>query len=163
MKTVVIDTYVLVSAPLVRSPPDSPPRQVLAAALRREFVCLLSTALLTEYQQVFRRDAIARLHGLTTGEIDQIVRRIVAVAIMVEPQEATVKSPDPNDQHVVDLVLARPDVLLITGDRGLLGMKALRGRVLEPRNAVVRLWSAASHSANASASATSKASGGGAA
>ena len=42
-------------------------------------------------------------------------------------------APDPRDQLLWNLLAARPDLLLVTGDKLLLGDTGMRGRVISAR------------------------------
>lgn len=84
---------------------------------------------------VLVRPALRKQHGLTVAEIETVLTDIAQHAIVLEPAHGSA-APDPGDQFLWDLLAARPDLLLITGDRALLSDAAMRTRVLSPRDFV---------------------------
>jgi predicted nucleic acid-binding protein len=58
--------------------------------------------------------------------------------LMVAPDAALTAAPDPDDQHVWDLLAVFPNANLITGDRLLLQSNDFPGRILSPREFVER-------------------------
>ncbi|MBI2213379.1 MAG: putative toxin-antitoxin system toxin component, PIN family [Acidobacteria bacterium] len=127
---VIVDTNVVVSGLLTRDP-NSPPAAILDAMLDGSLRFIVSDALVAEYVAVLSRPAIARLHRLSAGEIDRIVRAIVLSARFVTPDAATDSAPDRGDQHLWDLLDSVPGALLVTGD-AVLRRSRRHARVLSP-------------------------------
>ena len=55
---------------------------------------------------------------------------------------ASVPAPDPGDQVLWDLLAARSDLVLVTGDKRLVEDAGMRGRVVSPREFVEESCSA---------------------
>ena len=127
---VVIDTNVVVAG-LLTGHADSPVARILDAMLDGAFVFVLSAALLAEYRAVLLRPKLTKLHGLNAGEIETVLTDIAHAAIFLQPVR-TLAAPDAGDQHLWELLAARADLLLVTGDKLLLQDRAMRGRVLAP-------------------------------
>ena len=87
--------------------------------LAARFPFLLSLALLTEYREVLLRRRVRERHGLSAAEIDRILTEIALNGIVVEPQDSSSSAPDAGDQYLRDLLSARPDAILVTGDAAL--------------------------------------------
>jgi uncharacterized protein len=85
--------------------------------LSGRFQFVLSTALLDEYREVVQRPKLRKLHGLQDHEIERILEGISRNATWTEPTPSAFASPDPDDQHLWDLLTSRPDAVLVTGDR----------------------------------------------
>jgi putative PIN family toxin of toxin-antitoxin system len=116
---VVVDTNVVVAGLITRDP-AAPTARILVAMLDGSLRFAVSLPLLAEYQRVLRRPAIAALHRLGPGEVEDLVAEIAASAVVVDPLVAGTTAPDPGDQHLLDLLATRPDLPLITGDQLLL-------------------------------------------
>ncbi|CAN5485200.1 hypothetical protein BH11PSE9_BH11PSE9_09410 [soil metagenome] len=128
---VIVDTNVVVAGLLTKRD-DSPVAQVLDGMLRASFAFVLSEALLAEYRNVLVRPSLRKLHGLTTAEVDTILTDIAQHAIVLQPIAAS-PAPDPGDQMLWELLAARPELRLITGDKLLLADAAMAGRVISPQ------------------------------
>lgn len=127
---VIVDTNVVVAG-LLTTQADSPLARVLDGMLVAAFSFALSEALLAEYRLVLRRASLRKLHGLTQDELDTILVELAQRAIFIEPVR-TAPAPDPGDQHLWELLAAREDSLLVTGDKKLQGDRAMRARILTP-------------------------------
>ena len=92
---------------------------------------VLSDVLLAEYHSVLGRASLARSHGLNRKEIDALLLELAQHAIVLAPA-ASASAPDAGDQHLWDLLAARKDLLLVTGDKVLLDHRAMRGRLSTP-------------------------------
>ena len=94
--------------------------------------------------QVFLEDLLGRrvdlvtdkalrpeLHGLTVTEVESVLTDMAQHAIMLT---SVVAPPAPNsgDQLLRELLAARANVLLVTGDKLLLRDAKMRGRVISP-------------------------------
>jgi putative PIN family toxin of toxin-antitoxin system len=130
---IVVDTNVVVAG-LVTSDPDAPTRAILDAMLAGRFRFLLSEELLSEYREVLFRPSIRSAHGLDSSDIDEILVRLVAEAVVVEVE---VESPGTRDDfHLTRLLEENPRAVLITGDRAARSRAGQRG--LTPRQLVER-------------------------
>ncbi len=134
---IVVDTNVVVAG-LITARDDSPVARVLDGMLGAEFPFAISEALLAEYRTVLRRPELRLLHGLSADEIDTILIDLAHHAIVLVPVPAPA-APDPGDQHLWELLAARADLMLVTGDRLLLRDKPMGGRILSPA-AFVAAW-----------------------
>jgi len=99
------------------------------------FPFLLSEELLAEYREVLLRPTIARRHGLTEAEVDKVLEGVVLNAAfresVAEPPQTERASADeddvddhrqvtpPGNEHIVALLSAVPEAVLVTGDRRL--------------------------------------------
>lgn len=132
----VVDTNVLVSG-LLASGPDSPTAKIVDAMLAAAFPFALSDALLAEYRSVLLRPALTKAHGLGQGEIDVILVELARHTIVLSPRAAD-PAPDSGDQHLWDLLAARDDLVLVTGDKLLQRKRKMRRRILTPAEFVER-------------------------
>lgn len=132
----VVDTNVVVAG-LLTAEQKSPVVQVLDGMLGAGFDFAMSQALLGEYRTVLLRPRLCRLHGLSVGEVEELLADIVQHAIVLQPPPtAAFTAPDPGDQFLWDLLGSRQDLFLITGDKRLLADPAWSGRVCSPREFV---------------------------
>jgi putative PIN family toxin of toxin-antitoxin system len=133
---VIVDTNVVVAG-LLTGNDASPVARILDGMLSAAFPFVVSEALLAEYRSVLVRPQICKLHGLTATEIDLILIDLAQHAIVLTPVAAGA-APDPGDQLLWDLLAARPDLVLVTGDKQLLKNAAMRSRVISPQDFVAR-------------------------
>ena len=126
----IIDTNVVVAG-LLTNVAESPVARILDAMLDGAFAHVLSEALLAEYRDVLLRPKLIRLHGLSADEIEAILVDIAHGAIFLQPVDAAA-APDPGDQHLWELLAARPDLVLVSGDKYLLQDSPMSGRVITP-------------------------------
>jgi len=119
MRFVVIDTNVVVRG-VLRGSRQSPNRRIVEAMLGGGLRFLLSEVLLAEYRGVLLRSGIAERHGLTESEIDCLLTGLVVNATMRDPS-ATLsgRSTIHGDEHLIALLRAVPESVLITGDKRL--------------------------------------------
>ena len=134
---VIVDTNVVVAGLLTKSD-ASPVARVLDGMLSAAFPFVMSEALLAEYRAVLVRPPLRKLHGLTVAEVESVLTDMAQHAIMLTPVAAP-PAPDPGDQLLWELLAARADVLLVTGDKLLLRDAGMRGRVISPLAFVSRL------------------------
>lgn len=106
--------------------------RILDGMLAAAFPFAVSEALLAEYRTVLVRPALRKLHGLTVAEVETLLTDIAQHAIVL-PAGAGSPAPDPGDQLLWDLLGARPDLLLVTGDKALQRDAAMRSRVVSPQ------------------------------
>ncbi len=126
----VVDTNVVVAG-LITGSSHSPVVLVLDAMLSGTLVYLLSPALLDEYRSVLLRPKLAKVHGLTEVQIDQLLIELTANAIWREPKPGS-PAPDRGDDHLWALLNAYPESILVTGDRLLLENPPTQSSVISP-------------------------------
>lgn len=127
---VVVDTNVVVAG-LLTGNDTSPVARILDGMLAAAFPFVVSEALLAEYRAVLVRPGLRKLHGLAVAEVETLLTDIAQHAIVLAPV-ATTPAPDPGDQLLWELLAAKSDLLLVTGDKLLLRHAGMRGRVLSP-------------------------------
>lgn len=131
---VIVDTNVVVAG-LLTAHDASPVARILDGMLAATFPFVVSEALLAEYRTVLVRSNLRKLHGLTVSEVETLLTDLAQHAIVLAPVAAP-PAPDPGDQLLWELLAARADLLLITGDKLLLQHPGMQGRVLSPREFV---------------------------
>ena len=125
---VIVDTNVVVAG-LLTTRAGSPVARVLDGMLASVFPFAFSDALLAEYRTVLRRPSLRKAHGLSTDELDIILVELAQRGIVIAPVPAP-PAPDPGDQHLWELLAAREDLLLVTGENKLLRDRAMGPRIL---------------------------------
>ena len=125
---VIIDTNVMVAG-LLTARDDSPVARILDGMLVAAFPFVISEPLLAEYRTVLVRPSLRKLHGLTVAEVEAILTDLAQHAIVLTPV-AGLPAPDPGDQLLWNLLAAKPDLLLVTGDKLLQKDTGMRGRVV---------------------------------
>lgn len=125
---VIVDTNVLVAGLLTASA-TSPVARVLDGMLQASWSFVVSEALLAEYHAVLTRPGLRSQHGLTVAEVEAVLTSLAQHAVVLQPPKGT-PAPDPGDQMLWDLLAARPDLLLVTGDKRLIQDHGMKGRVL---------------------------------
>ena len=133
---VVVDTNVVVAG-LLTARAESPVARVLDGMLMTAFPFALSEALLAEYRRILRRPSLRKVHGLTPDELDVILLELAQHGIVLPPMPAP-PAPEPGDQHLWELLAAREDLLLISGDKRLQQDDIMGHRVLSPATFVER-------------------------
>ena len=128
---VIVDTNVVVAGLLTGSD-ASPVARILDGMLAAAFPFVVSEALLAEYRTVLVRPGLRKLHGLTVAEVETLLTDIAQHAIVLTPV-ATSPAPDPGDQLLWELLAAKSDLLLVTGDKLLLRDAGMQGRVVSPQ------------------------------
>jgi len=128
---VIVDTNVVVAG-LLAADDASPVARVLDGMLAAAFPFVVSEAQLAEYRTVLLRPRIRKLHGLTVAEAEAVLVEIAQHAIVLAPV-ATSSAPDPGDQLLWELLAARSDLLLVTGDKLLLRDARMRARVISAK------------------------------
>jgi len=126
----VVDTNVVVAG-LLTNDSGAPTARILDAMLRGEARFLLSEELLAEHRRVLLRPKIAKLHGLTAEEVDEILLRLAANGAVREP--AAVARGPRGDGHLFALLEGEPEAWLVSGDAAVLRHAGRRGRT--PRQA----------------------------
>ena len=95
------------------------------------FPFVVSEALLAEYRAVLVRPGLRKLHGLAVAEVETLLTDIAQHAIVLAPVAAP-PAPDPGDQFLWELLAAKADLLLVTGDKALLRDPGMQSRVVSP-------------------------------
>jgi putative PIN family toxin of toxin-antitoxin system len=127
----IVDTNVVVAGfPIAGNP--LPVAAILQGMLKGELRFVVSAALLDEYRDVLARPPLRRLHGLGDEALESLLARIEAIAEVLQPVAGRASAPDPGDQMLWELLAARADLLLVTGDKRLLRDRVMRGRVVTP-------------------------------
>jgi len=129
-RAAIVDTNVVVAG-LLTGNAASPVARILDGMLAAAFPFVVSQALLGEYRTVLVRPGLRKLHGLTVAEVETLLTDIAQHAIVLAPV-ATTPAPDPGDQLLWELLAAKSDLLLVTGDKLLLRHAGMRGRALSP-------------------------------
>ena len=143
----IVDTNVVVSG-LLTADAASPVARVLDGMLAAAFPFVLSEALVAEYMSVLARPSLRKVHGLSVDDVDVILVDLAQHAIVLTPPLA-VRAPDPGDQHLWDLLGAREDLVLVTGDKLLQRNRVMQRRIFSPAAFVERWLSARESSAGA--------------
>lgn len=128
---VIVDTNVVVAGLLTKDD-ASPVARILDGMLGAAFPFVLSEALLAEYRTVLVRPVLRKLHGLSVAEVETILTDLAQHAIVLAPVAAP-PAPDPGDQLLWELLAARADLVLVTGDKLLLRDAGMQGRVISPQ------------------------------
>ena len=126
----VIDTNVVVAG-LLTANDASPVARILDGMLVAAFPFVVSEALLGEYRAVLIRPRLRKLHGLTIAQIEALLTDLAQHAIVLSPVAGS-PAPDRGDQLLSDLLAARADLLLVTGDKRLIRDAGMQGRVVSP-------------------------------
>lgn len=125
----VVDTNVVVAGLLSA---DGPPAQILDAMLAGRMRFLLSVELLSEYRTVLLRKTIRKRHSLSPQDVDFILEALATHAAVADIRTRQETAPDPGDNHLWQLLAARPEAGLITGDKLLLAHPPSKTRILTP-------------------------------
>jgi len=135
----IVDTNVVVAG-LLTAHADSPVARILDGMLSAAFGFVLSEALLAEYRAVLVRPKLCKLHGLSVEEIDLVLTDLARHAIVLAPvSTGATPAPDLGDQFLWNLLAARPDLVLISGDKLLLQDEAMQPRVISPQTFLAQL------------------------
>ena len=135
---VIVDTNVVVAGLLTgsdASPALAKSARILDGMLIAAFPFVVSEALLAEYRAVLVRPGLRKLHGLTVTEVETLLTDIAQHAIVLAPVAAP-PAPDPGDQMLWELLAARADFLLVTGDKALQRDAGMQPRVVSPQSFV---------------------------
>jgi uncharacterized protein len=127
---IIVDTNMVVAGLLTKTD-ASPVARILDGMLSATFPFVLSEALLAEYRTVLVRPVLRKLHGLTVAEVEAILTDLAQHAIVLTPL-AGPPAPDPGDQLLWELLAAKADLVLVTGDKLLLRDAGMQGRVMSP-------------------------------
>ena len=109
---ILLDTTVVVAA--LRSAAGAS-RQLLAAALEKRFVLLLSVPLMLEYEAVLTRKEHLKAAGLKAWEVTELLDSLASVADPVVPNfRWRPMLRDPNDDMVFEAALNGAADMLVT-------------------------------------------------
>jgi uncharacterized protein len=131
---VIVDTNVVVAG-LLTGNDASPVARILDGMLMAAFLFVVSVALLAEYRTVLVRPCLRKLHGLTVAEVETLLTDTEQRAIVQAPVAAQ-RRPDPSDQLMWELLAARADLLLVTGDKALQRDAGTQASVVSPQSFV---------------------------
>jgi putative PIN family toxin of toxin-antitoxin system len=136
----IIDTNVVIAG-LLTAHADSPVARILDGMLTAAFPFVVSEALLAEYRAVLLRPKLVKCHGLSESEVDVILTDMARHAIVLKPVDSGSNhtAPDPGDQFLWDLLAARADLMLVTGDHVLLQDAIMQQRVMSANEFVAQL------------------------
>ncbi len=127
----VVDTNVVVAGLLTKNE-ASPVARILDGMLSAAFPFVLSEQVLAEYRSVLTRPNLRKLHGLTVTETDILLTDMALHAIVLKPMKDAPAAPERGDQLLWNLLAARHDLHLVTGDKLLLRAPDMRGRIMTP-------------------------------
>ena len=130
-RAAIVDTNVVIAG-LLTAHATSPVVRILDGMLSAAFPFVVSEALLAEYRTVLVRPNLRKLHGLTISELETILTDVAQHAIVLVPVVAP-PAPDPGDQLLWELLAARGDLVLVTGDKALLKDARMQGRLISPQ------------------------------
>ncbi len=133
----IVDTNIVIAG-LLTSREEAPVARILDGMLSARFPFVLSEALLAEYRDVLARPRLCKAHGLNPSERETLLTEIAQHAIVLRPVQ-THPAPDPGDQHLWELLAARPDLRLVTGDKRLFDDATMGTRLLDAE-AFVASW-----------------------
>lgn len=126
MLRVTLDTNLIVSSLLVKS---GLPAQAIDAWRGREFLLLISPAIIEEITQTLRYDLIRRKYQITEEDVDHLLDLIKKEALVV-PGDADVAGSvpdDPDDERVLACAKDGCADLIASGDRHLLALGEYEG------------------------------------
>ena len=126
----IVDTNVVVAG-LLTANDASPVARILDGMLVAALPFVVSEALLAEYRTVLVRPRLRKLHGLTVAAVETVLTDLTQHAIVLAPV-AGPRAPDAGDRLLWDLLAARADLCLVTGDKRLLRDAGMKGRVVSP-------------------------------
>ena len=126
MTRAVLDTNTIVSGIGWRGPP----RVILDAAIRGDFILLTSLALIDEVRRVL---AYPRLRTLPQARVQEVLALLPLIAYIVEPKEKlTVIRQDPTDNRILECALAGDANHILSGDEHLLALKTFHFDLYTP-------------------------------
>lgn len=115
MRRFVIDTRIVVNG-LTSPDPHSAHVGVLQRMLTGDFTFVLSPGLIRHYTDTLNRPTLSDSHGLQRSQVDALVARLAANAVIRDPERRSHGVGDPGDQLLIDLVLSDSELVLVTGD-----------------------------------------------
>ena len=124
----IVDTNVVVAG-LITASSSSPVARIVGGMGEASFAFTVSEPLVAEYRNVLARPSLMRLHGRSPRELETILVGVLRHAIVLAGVPGP-PAPDPGDQFLWDLLSARAELVLVTGDKLLLSADGMRGRVV---------------------------------
>ncbi len=118
----------------------SPALAVLRSFIDGQIEAVVDSSLLDEYRDVLSRERTERFVGAGPLKPEVLLGFLTRVALTPSPP-APERAPDPEDQHLWDLLFALPDAILVTGDRLLLAKPPEGTIVVSPREFMERYLS----------------------
>lgn len=119
MLRVVLDTNIFVSSLLVK---EGLPAQVLNAWRERQYLLIISPAIITEIRDTLSYSRIRRKYGIVDEDVEQLVALLEQDALLV-PGETNVAGSipeDPEDEMVLACAIDAQADVIVSGDRHLL-------------------------------------------
>ena len=133
---VVLDTNVLISALMY---PEGIPGRIVTAWIDAQFEVVFSLEQLAEIGRVLVYPKIRRILKWDDQRIEQFVKQLYIRAEVIELGSTTVEIPrDPNDAHILAILVVAEADLLVTGDADLLALRD-RYSIETPADFVKRL------------------------
>ena len=126
---IIADTNVIVSG-VITNNIAAPTVRLLDAIVAGRVRPIMSPALLDEYRAVLLRPKIKTLHGLSAGQVDDLLGNVVQHCLWREPAASGYDAPDIGDNHLWALLYAEPAAILVTGDLRLLNTPPFEARVI---------------------------------
>jgi putative PIN family toxin of toxin-antitoxin system len=117
---IVVDTNIVISGLLW----SGPPQQLINLARAREIDLYSSVPLIAELAEVISREDFAgrvRAAGLSAAELVEDYARLARLVIPAEIRPTVLDDPD--DDNVLACALAGQADLIVSGDKGLRGLK----------------------------------------
>jgi uncharacterized protein len=126
MWRVVFDTNVFVSAVLVK---NGLPARALQAWQARQFILLLSPAIIAEIQHTLSYERIRRKYALTDQDVADLVTLLAKDGVVIStPLVVTGVIPDdPDDEQILACALSGEAELIVSGDQHLLALTSYAG------------------------------------
>jgi len=122
---VVLDTNVFVSSLLVRS---GSPAQVLDAWRERQYLLVISPAIVAEIRATLSYPRIRRKYAVTDEDVEQLIALLEQDALLVPGDAAVAGSipQDPVDEMVLACAIDAQADLIVSGDHHLLDLGTYR-------------------------------------
>jgi len=122
---VVLDTNVFVSSLLVRS---GSPAQVLDAWRERQYLLVISPAIIAEIRATLSYPRIRRKYAVTDEDVEQLIALLEQDALLVPGDAAVAGSipQDPVDEMVLACAIDAQADLIVSGDHHLLDLGTYR-------------------------------------
>jgi len=126
---VTFDTNVLLSATLWDG---SVAQKLLFDLIRQEIKIYSTTEILSEYQEILKRD-----FDFSDKEISEIMEKVLVFVTLVNPKtKVNVVKDDPDDDVIIECALESESEYIITYDKHLLNLKEYRGiQIIRPEEA----------------------------
>lgn len=125
---VVLDTNVIISSVLSL---EGPPAKLIERWEGDEFEVAISPLLLGELERALTYEQVRRYFKKPQENVDAFVKRLQAVAVVVDPQ-VTVEmiEDDPDDDRALECAVTAAASYIVTGDSHLLDLKEYEGIVI---------------------------------